>query len=125
MLLKFMGANVKFNGNLLLDYLSDQVTYTSQHVAEDLIGKEVVSQYLIQRYKHFELHQDQQKRSFQKAYATGGSDYNRPCLVISINGKKGAYVFLEINTNNKITYIQTLSIPLHSIKIVKKFESEN
>ena len=120
----FQDANEKFDGNLIKDYLAHDVIYTSQHVLEDLVGKEKVLHYLVARYKYFELHKDNQKRTFEKAYATGGSQINEPCLILKVNNKKEAYIFFELNDNDQIQRIITLSIPFHSLKSVKRFRSE-
>ena len=54
LLLVFKEANETFNGEMLGKYLSDDVKYTAQHIAEDMEGKNKIAQYLIDRYKFFE-----------------------------------------------------------------------
>jgi len=125
LLLIFKEANENYDGSLITDYLAENVIYTSNGVLEDLTGKEKVSHYLIGRYKFFETHKDSQRRLLEKGYVTGPWHNNSPCLILSVNGSRGGFIYFDINEKDQIKLISTITIPLdNSLKTVEKFKCE-
>ena len=125
LLLIFKEANETFNGEMLGKYLSDDVKYTAQHIADDMEGKYKIAQYLIDRYKFFEEKKEESRRTFERGYVDG-SFVNQPCLVLSINEKKEGYISINVNKDEKISSIDNITSfpPVETVKIVEQFSFE-
>ena len=125
LLLVFKEANETFNGAMLGEYLSDDVKYTAQHIAEDMEGKDKIAQYLIDRYKFFEEKKEESRRTFERGYVDGTFE-NQPCLVLSINEEKVGYISINVNKDEKISSIDNISSfpPVETVKIVEQFTFE-
>ena len=125
LLLVFKEANETFNGAMLDEYLSDNVKYTAQHIADDMQGKDKIAQYLIDRYKFFEEKKEESRRTFERGYVDGTFE-NQPCLVLSINEEKVGYISINANKDEKISSIDNISSlpPVETVKIVEQFTFE-
>ena len=125
LLLVFKEANETFNGVMIGEYLSDDVKYTAQHIADDMEGKDKIAQYLIDRYKFFEEKKEESRRTFERGYVDG-SFVNQPCLVLSINEKKEGYISINVNKDEKISSIDNITSfpPVETVKIVEQFSFE-
>ena len=125
LLLVFKEANETFNGAMLGKYLSDDVKYTAQHIADDMEGKYKIAQYLIDRYKFFEEKKEESRRTFERGYVDGTFE-NQPCLVLSINEEKVGYISIETNEDEKISSIDNISSfpPVETVRIVEQFSFE-
>ena len=106
----------------MIKHLAHDVTYGSQDAGSDIKGLEDVARYIVERFLFFGEYRETKPRVLSKGYAP----YNKPCLVINLNGINDCYVAIEVNELHKITKIFTTTIkPLvDEVKIVDKFDSE-
>ena len=102
------------------------------HFTNDVIGRENVLSYLLNRYKYFKKYKTYKERSLKKAYANGFVekypylDFNfEPCLALEINSINCGYFVININEYNLIEKIMTVDVPFQSIQLVDSFIIEN
>ena len=118
-------ANETFNGKMLEKHLAANVKMTAQHIWDDMEGKEKVAPYFIGRFKFFEEKKDETERSFEKGYVNGSYE-DQPCIVLSLNGKRSAYICLDVDKNGQISGINTITEfpPIEKVRIIDQFSVE-
>ena len=131
-LLIFKKSNENFDEFILKNHLDEDVIYASNGFTNDVIGRENVLSYLLNRYKYFKKYKTYKERSLKKAYANGFVekypylDFNfEPCLALEINSINCGYFVININEYNLIEKIMTVDVPFQSIQLVDSFIIEN
>lgn len=127
-LLIFKKSNENLNEFILRNYLDEHVIYASNGFTSDIVGRENVLTYLLNRYKYFKKYKTYKKRTLKKAYVDGFVkkypflDFNfEPCLSLEINFINCGYIVIKINEFNLIEKIMTVDVPFQSIQFVDTF----